>query len=238
VAASLKNAYLQRDRAREHFQELKLICAEVCKAEGQAGKLQVKEYVDFPAKREDIYTYEKGNTPIPPRCSLLAGEILICLRAAMDYLVRNLGYLDSGALPDRTQFLIESLEDEFTRKARTSLAGLNGSHIAAIHRLQPFDGCIWTKRLAALTNLHKHNDLIIIFHELTYDGWMNPVSCAEPNVSRYKVDLKFTPTLYIRFHEEIPLIETLKEIESEVSDTLDTFEPEFSAAGQSELLPQ
>jgi hypothetical protein len=78
---SIKNSYVQRDRAREHIQEPEILCAEVCEAERNATKLEVKKEIDLPAKHTDIYAAERGNTPIPERCSVITGETLICLRA-------------------------------------------------------------------------------------------------------------------------------------------------------------
>jgi hypothetical protein len=138
-----------------------------------------------------------------------------------------LGTLDSGIVPTGTQFLIESLPKDFLAKSTFRLKGLNAAHVAAIESLQPFNGCKWTKQLAALSNLHKHNDLIIVSHQLIYNGWLNPIPAADPKISRYKVDVKFKQVLYIQFDGGTPLIETLKEIESQVSKTLDAFEPEF-----------
>jgi hypothetical protein len=39
--------------------------------------------------------------------------------------------------------------------------------------------------------------------------------------------MEFQPTLYVGLDDGLPLIETLKEIESQVSQTLDAFDPEF-----------
>jgi len=224
---SLQNAYFQRDRAREYLKELESLCVEICEAELKASIIHVKAEVDAPKNVNDVYTIEEGNTSIPPRCGWLTGQVINCLRSALDYLIRNLSELESGIVPERTQFPIESLKDDFWRKAPTSLEGLTDFHIAQIERLQPFNGCKWTERLAAISSLHKHNDLVEVVHDLQYNGLFVPIPSTDPSIPRYKVHMEFTPTLYVCIGEEFPLIEALQEIESQVSQTLNAFEPEF-----------
>jgi hypothetical protein len=220
---SLKNAYVQRDRAREHLQQLEVLCQEVCVAEEKATVIEVKPEIDLPATHKDLYTLKKGNTPVPDRCSVLAGDTINSLRSALDYLIRNLSELDSGVIPKRTQFPVESVREDFLRKSPSLLEGLDQAHLYAIEQLQPFHGCLWTKHLASISNLHKHNDFIPVVHDVLYFARLDPI----PNTESYKVNMEFTPTLYIAFEPGLPLIETLKEIESRVSQTLDEFEPEF-----------
>ena len=229
---SLKNAYVQRDRAREHFGDLEVLAERICAEEGKAivteVKLEVNLKVNPPVLYKDLYkVVKRGDTPIPTRCSVLAGEVINCLRSALDYLVANLAALDSPTLETRPQFPVESTQEGFDGKRGTYLRGVNEPHVAFIESLQPCNGCKWTKHLARLSNLHKHNDLLPVQHDILYFIHLEPIESTEPNTSPYKVNMEFQPTLYVGLDDGLPLIETLKEIESQVSQTLDAFDPEF-----------
>jgi len=186
--------------------------------------VEVKPTTTLPVRAKELYSCVSGGTPIPPELLLLAGESAVALRCALDYLVRNLSELDGGTVPKtRTQFPIESSPDGFSGKRDTFLAGVNPSHVAYIESLQPYCGCDWTKRLARFTNIHKHNELLDVRHDLLYWGTLYPI----PGTSAYTVNMHFEPAIYIFVDDGFPLVETLKEIESQVSQTLDAFEPEF-----------
>jgi hypothetical protein len=225
---SLKNAYVQWDRAAEHIRDLEIIASEVCEIEGKSTVANVKDEVALPVYAKDLFTIvRKANTPIPPRCNILTGEAINCLRSALDYLVANLAELDSGAVQPRTQFPIESTSDGFTGKRNSFLKGINQPHVAIIEGLQPYNGCEWTKDLARLSNLHKHNDLVPVQHDVLYAIHLDPIPRAESEISRYKVNVGFHAVLYIGLDNGLPLIETLKKIELQVSYTLAAFGPEF-----------
>ena len=221
---SLEHAYLQRDWAREKIDRLEVLCRDICAVEQQAMVVDVKPETTIPAKAKELYTYIPGGTPIPPELLLLAGESIGALRSALDYLVRNLSELDTGTVPKaRTQFPIESSPDGFNGKRGTFLAGVNDSHVAHIESLQPYCGCDWTKRLAKFTNIHKHNALLDVRHDLLYWATLYPI----PGTDAYTVNMHFEPAIYIFVDDGFPLVETLKEIESQVSQTLDAFNPQF-----------
>ncbi len=207
---SLKNAYIQWDRAVEHIRDLEILAKEICEIEGNATVTNVKDEVELPVYPKDLFTIVKqADTPIPPRCNILTGEAINCLRSALDYLVANLAEFDSGVVQPRTQFPIESTRDGFAGKRNTFLNGISQAHVAIIDGLQPYNGCEWTKDLARLSNLHKHNDLVPVQHDVIHTIQLDPIPRTESEVSRYKVNVGFNAVLYIGLDNGLPLIETL-----------------------------
>jgi len=75
------------------------------------------------------------------RFGTLVGEITYNLRCALDYLIYALAVLDSGSDEKGTQFPILDAAKDFAGRGKTMLKGLNAAHVAAIERLQPYQGC-------------------------------------------------------------------------------------------------
>jgi hypothetical protein len=94
----------------------------------------------------------------PMRIPILIGEICYNLRTALDYLVFELAKLDSGTSQRGTQFPIEDRKDNFKRRTKTRLKGMNPHHVACIERLQPYAGCDWTKALRDFSNRDEHRE--------------------------------------------------------------------------------
>lgn len=150
---------------------------------------------------------------VPPIISLLVGEIIYNLRAALDYLIYDLARLDSGQVVKRTQFPIEDTVDKFERRRNTFLKGVSDEHVAAITKLQPCDGCNWTKTLASISNPDKHRHLTV-FRSPVY---ITPsLGSAEPIIA-----------IYIAFNDGTLVIDTLKQLKLKVAKTLDAFKLEF-----------
>src|SRR2546423_9773059 len=103
----------------------------------------------------------------PPIVPILIGETIYNLRTALDYLVYQLFYLDTGNLSSRTKFPIEdhkkSWNNYFPTAGTTAqerrkmwLYQLSAVHQAAIKGLQPCFGCNWTAKIRDLSNPDKH----------------------------------------------------------------------------------
>ena len=75
------------------------------------------------------------NPQIPPIISILIGEVIYNLRAALDYLIYDLAWLESGRVIDGTQFPIEDTVKGFSRRRNTFLKGLRDKHIAAVETM-------------------------------------------------------------------------------------------------------
>jgi hypothetical protein len=223
------------DRAGEHLVNLRdLISATIEKHKNSF----VVEFDPLPPN-DVIRPRRPQSLPTPYRVGILIGEVLYNLRSALDYLVFELARHDSGSPQDDTQFLIESTPESFRGKTKRRLRGLNAAHIAAIERLQPYNGCIWTKTLRDLSNPDKHRELHNImgrysgqaFTRLTrddaaFDRINAPITSAIHPVHG-EVDVKFDYSERILFADGAPIMETLKEIKTQVAKTLADFKPEF-----------
>src|SRR5262249_11398095 len=92
---ALHGADIRVQRADDHLKELKRL-------EAGLPKPNVIEERDFLGGAVTIERITKDE--IPPMTSILIGEVVYNLRAALDYLVYELAILDSGSIQDGTQF--------------------------------------------------------------------------------------------------------------------------------------
>ncbi len=141
-------------------------------------------------------------------------------------MIGQLTRLDSGEKGRATQFPIESSPNEFDGRKGRYLEGLTESHVASIERLQPYNGCTWTRPLQRLSNLDKHDELVIVAHDysMTIEASTTPTEGGGVVLSNVKMQLQ--PTLRIVLGD-LPVIETLEMIESQVTQTLNAFNPLF-----------
>ena len=164
------------------------------------------------------------HVPNPDKFRILIGEIANGLRSALNYLIGRLSELDCGAKGRNTQFPIETSPNGFKGHTASYLEGLSDAHVAAIERLQPYNGCEWATHLQRLSNLHKHDDLIFVGHVYNLHYKITP---TEGNASELSMSMELEPTLSIALGDGLPIIETLEVIKSQVAQTLDAFKPEF-----------
>jgi hypothetical protein len=189
--------------------------------------------------------------------SVVIGELIHNLRAALDYLIYGLAWIDSKRFHKMTQFPIYSCEDDFTRDGLTKLKGLSDEHIARIKELQPYNGCHWTRTLARLSNRDKHRELIKMFPVNNFAlqlgvRFPKPIeSNAEATESEdWEVKLVDPPAFYkwclentvkvnltltgdVTLSDGTPIIDTLEILKSQVSNLLGEFEDIFLLHGQS-----
>jgi hypothetical protein len=136
---SLVRAFARVSRAEEHLAELTRKVARLGQEQINAITFQAN-----PNNPKEIQT----NSPQPRvdfTFSVVIGEIVYNLRAALDYLVFETAALDSGCIIEGTQFPIERNKKGFRWRVNGGwLDGLNAAHVAAIERLQPYRGCNWT----------------------------------------------------------------------------------------------
>jgi hypothetical protein len=223
---SLMNAYVQRDRGREHLAALRPVHDRVV-AEGS----RVISFTTEPGQM--ILVGEAGPLvvvsgrqapPVPPTCAVIIGESANSFRKALDYLVHQLAALDSGAAQPRTQFPIHDDRRDFERHRPKFLRGVSPKHVDQIEALQPYRGCQWTGPLAMLTNRDKHNDLVLVAHDFL-------VSSTQPRREdgMITVTATMTPTLALTVvpGATMNVLQTLERIEAGVTQTLDAFAPAF-----------
>lgn len=180
--------------------------------------------------------------------SVVIDDVVHNLRAALNYLVRTLASLKprEQPLPTSLKFPIESKPDVFNGNRRSLLWGVNAEHVAMIERVQPYNGCYWTKLLQSLSNTGKHVELIrlarakaaisedeadaavesardLVFsdvppEELFIDGW-NGVT----------VDVE--TTVEVAFPDGVPAVDKLQELETQVSDFIAQFKASIPDEG-------
>lgn len=225
-------------RAEEHFREL----------ERQIAIMIEKQAHTVPFDLDPKPPHAAVNVGFPPetfsgiRFGTLVGEIIYNLRCALDYLIYALAVLDSGSPQKGTQFPIMDVAQDFTGRGETMLKGVNAAHVAAIERLQPYNGCHWTARLRDLSNMDKHRHIVPgggIMKATVHSGLSTDLSRihgafdrkARHPVTGEDVDVKVHVASELLFTDGTPVIETLQEIQTGIADTLRQFEPEFRRWG-------
>ena len=169
---------------------------------------------------------------------VLVGEIFYNLRCSLDYLIFELAKLDSGDEQDGTQFPIVDTKRNFEGGAGRWLKGVNEGHIAIIERLQPYNGCVWTRRLRECSNADKHRHLIqaggaatITVHSslekdltrcLGYDRQI-----PHPVLGQPPVTMKVYPSGGVTFPDGATVPETVEEIKAQVENILVEFKSHF-----------
>ncbi len=159
MARPLRGAYARLTRANVHLRDFKRRAERF-----NRSHLDHLSYDFNPQTQLAHVHWDKGREP-SAGMSIVVGETIYNLRAALDYLVYELARRDSRSEQNGTQFPIESTPEGFERRCDETrdrgvfLRGLLPEHKAAIKILQPCCGCNWTKLLADLSNPDKHRKL-------------------------------------------------------------------------------
>ena len=163
---------------------------------------------------------------LPPIYSILIGECVYNLRAALDYLVYELSLLDyNGKVVGRIpQFIIED-EPTTWRTNKWRLKFMSAKHQGMLKRLQPFKGCDWQVILRELSNPDKHRTLAVVTSQkVTFvPPW--PETIPPPMYTATNMEGKLI--FHVAFDDGSRVIETLQELVSEVANVLNMFNPEF-----------
>ena len=189
--------------------------------------------------------YHVTKVTLPPetffdmRFGILVGEMIYNLRCALDYLVYELAKLDSGIEQNGTQFPIVDTKNDFEGRAKGPwLRGINVTHIAAIERLQPYNGCNWMKRLQECSNPDKHRHLAQIGGSATINVrsslekdltrcWGYEREVPHPVAGQSPVKMKIYATGGVTFSDGVPVVETIEEIKMQIANVLTAFKHEF-----------
>jgi len=235
----LDGAFARVNRADVHIQELKILIERFRK--DNEDKLVPHEELTgatFVVKPGQAMSMEIKSRPvpdIPEDISILVGEVIYNLRAALDYLIYELAIKDSGSIQDGTQFLIEDSKSGFDARAKRYLFGLSNAHIQGIEALQPYCGCEWTKTLRDISNPDKHRHLIAVnsqWNQLSVFG--GDVAPEDPgNIIRgggvfYTEDhFNLQYPIYVTFEDGTPVVKVLEIVKGTISGVIKTFEPDF-----------
>jgi hypothetical protein len=233
MAHSLDGAFRRVDRAREHLTDLKRRADSL--RQDQEDAITFKVHPTLPDKVQAVITR------LAPRhmLGILVGEVCYNLRAALDYLIFELAYLDSGQIQQGTQFPIDDKKEVFVGSTPRRLKGLSQAHIGQIEALQPYNRCDWTRTLRDISNPDKHRTLVSLQGDNTLDvvnadtQHLHLLEGVAGTVRRIhkpngeEVYVKFRVTTALQFLDGTPILETLERVLAEVAQTIQSFESEF-----------
>jgi hypothetical protein len=177
--------------------------------------------------------------PLPPLPSILIGETIYNLRAALDYIVYTIACHATGKDVKGTQWPIEDDPDIFEgrhtgkhpktgKRVAKWLDGLDAPHIQVIEEMQPFKSGQWARTLRELSNPDKHRTLTPFDAKgnVEYRGpdeivWL-------PGQEEAEVDLKYRVALEFNISKmNLPLLPTLKLLHDEVALVVQLFKGFF-----------
>lgn len=228
----LNGAFERVRRAEEHLTDL------INRTAGWRREQEDTVIYDFDPHPPHEFRPDMSRTIGPPFIiGILIGEIAYNLRSALDYLIFELATHDSGSPKEMTQFPIVNSAHDFNHRIPTWLNGVNAAHVTMIERLQPYNGCNWTKRLRDISNPDKHRHLIGIFvpteikmYTVANDPYFpdanRPIRRANHPVHG-EMDMQIAVIATIRFADQTAVSQTLNEIKTQVANTLVDFKPEF-----------
>ncbi len=219
-APSLRDAYLRARRGVERTKE-------VLKRDREFGR-EVFSSSDLTVHGDDTggsFLFARAENPIPADILLTTSEAVGHLRSALDYLVHELAWLDSGEKPgtrSKTQFPVEDTLERFNDRRRTFLAGVSDAHAAEIALLQPFNGCLWTELLRDLSNPDKHRELLTVQHNtgLGIEIFTEPVP-SPPGAALQTIRFEFR--IFVGIRDGTPIADVLEDLGRRVLGTLDQF---------------
>lgn len=240
----LDGAYIRLNRAIEHFTELKSLDEAYIDKETDFVAKEIKLTVNPETGAPQVRYPARAGHQVPGIFSVIVGEIIYNIRASLDYLVYELARSDSGIEQQTTQFPIQSTQEGFRGNRKRFLKGVNDAHMAAIERLQPYNGTEWTKRLADISNPDKHRHLSVHAPRSAVAmrqgvGKADETEPWEPDVSGVIVTLPFENNvhgemymqvhiaLFVVFNDGSHVMRTLALLITEVVSTLEDFKPEF-----------
>jgi len=176
---------------------------------------------------------------LPAIIPILIGETLYNLRGALDYLVSQCFYLATGKFSSQPKFLIEDSIKGWKRhlahgkKTRNWLSSLSAKHRASFGRLQPFNGCKWTKTLQIYSNIDKHRHFLVAKGGpgtgtiIRAPADWRPGSKVPKLSPEATMKIKRDRARTVLFDDGTSVIETLVEIHERVSAVIASFEPDF-----------
>lgn len=220
----LQQAVIRLNQLHEVFEELTALAA--------ANPMTIrvdKQLVDAGRWADPQLTWsgDSAHAGLQHQARLLTGEVVYHLRTALDYLAYHLVWRDRGRVYTHSQFPIVSDPGRWP-KDRKTVPGLTAAHLEQIRQLQPFMGCTWTKRLAALSNVDKHRSTLKLrFGSGAAMKLSEIVVAPDPHdPSKYIVDAVPT-TARLTTEDGEDVLQVLSGLCAEVAVTLNAFSPAF-----------
>ncbi len=100
------------------------------------------------------------------------------------------------------------------------MKGISDKHIAVFERFQPYSGCHWMKFLADFSKTDKHYNFIRV--NLALNEWAGTVDTETTDGEEHVQMYCFTEH-EVTFPDGMSIIETLKEIQTQVTNVLEEF---------------
>lgn len=222
------NAMARSDRARERLEDL----AQRITAFSESQKDKVGIRVEKGRDGFGFWNEIEG----PPRIiSVIVGEVVYNLRAALDYLIYSLAWLDSGQHQVKTQFPITDTPKVFREQRLGFLRGVSDEHVEKVREFQPFAGCKWSATLRNLSNQDKHWALAVT--STAHAGTIEidppiPSPMTDEYVEAFqagRVKITHDPSIDVTFANGPPVVQGLHSLEAGVRDVLRSFEQDMSA---------
>jgi hypothetical protein len=237
LASPLDSALQRVKRTEKHLADLDAEIVSFQEAQGQFRWHELNE-------EQIAEHWAQAEKTLPPDIiSVLIGEIAYNLRVALDYLVYGLAAIDSGSIQNGTQFPIEDDPEVFRgrqtgkhpvtgRPVARYLIGINIAHVALIEKLQPYNGCDWTKLLRTLSNPDKHRyPAVIIRPSRMRMRGRHVITQTGPDTFNHEMIMEDAwSEVHVVFHDGTPIVETLQTLKSQVTDTLKLFESDFAVS--------
>jgi len=150
---------------------------------------------------------------VSPMITVMADETVHNLRASLDHLVYQLSALDSGNHHPAARFPICDTLEQFRTEATTALHGIDAAHIERLDAVQPYRGVQWTRRLLELTDINRQRTLVLVAPD------------SDAGAPFYA---STESTRILAFADGSPVVTTLGDLAREVSQLLESFNPDFA----------
>jgi hypothetical protein len=227
LSPSLDAARARLGRGSEHVRALATLEAEVC--DGFLRKVERELPDRIPAEQfMSVFESLRIRPEIPDTVAVILGEALYNFRAALDYAVGQASLKQTPVWPNkrsrRNQFPIESTPEGFRARRQSFLAGVGHGIASYIEGLQPYSKCEWTRRLADLSNLDKHNQLVDVLQAfaIAFDDSEVRQASLPTDGTKPTVWANLSAALRIEYknHRKRDLLDELRDIEFGVDRTL------------------
>jgi hypothetical protein len=224
-------------RAGEHIEALGAHIQEWTNLHGDSN------YIEFEATPEGLKT--KATLPIAElgRASVLIGDALFNLRAALDYLVYVLAVANNkGRHVSGTQFPIEESMEMFHgrvtgttpggRKVKQYLKHVPPSAVRRIQQLQPcWDPSVeWTRRLRELSNPDKHQNLTALQSRAHFRPEPGPLRFESEGKATVRGNFEVQVFFRESSESDEDAFDTLEVLHGHVAALIDEFKPAFTGS--------
>ena len=153
----LVGVYAKIERAKEHISALD---AEVQRFKN-SGPYIVEPHKE--PRSGDILFLLRVHRTLPLKCNTIVGDCIQNLRAALDYLARQLVLANDGKPTRHTAFPISDSANEFETGGLGRLKGASEEAMAVLKKVKPYRGgndALW--RLHRLSIVDKHHEFITV----------------------------------------------------------------------------